>query len=53
LLQRVREVIRCIADRIPVRPGEYGVPVAELPLDEQIALAEFFVKRTFTIVYER
>jgi hypothetical protein len=38
-IEQVREVIRSIADRIPVRPGEDGVPVAELALNPQIALA--------------
>lgn len=32
-------MIRSIADHIPVRPGEDGVPVAELALNQQIALA--------------
>ena len=38
-IEQAREVIRSIADRIPVRPGEDGVPVAELALNQQIALA--------------
>jgi hypothetical protein len=37
-IARAREMIRDIADRIPVRPGDDGVPVAELALNEQIAL---------------
>jgi len=31
-------VIRSIADPFPVRPGEDGVPVADLALNQQIAL---------------
>jgi hypothetical protein len=38
-IEQAREVIHSIADRIPVRPGEDGVPVAELALNQQIALA--------------
>ena len=36
---QAREVIRGIVDLIPVRPGEDGVPVVELALNQQIALA--------------
>jgi hypothetical protein len=38
-IEQARQVIRSIADHIPVRPGEDGVPVAELALNQQIALA--------------
>ena len=38
-IERAREVIRSITDRIPVRPGEDDVPVAELALNQQIAFA--------------
>lgn len=38
-IEQARQVIRSIADHIPVRPGEDGVSVAELALNQQIALA--------------
>jgi hypothetical protein len=38
-IEQAREMIRSIADRIAIRPGEDGVPVAELALNPQIAFA--------------
>jgi|HubBroStandDraft_4_1064222.scaffolds.fasta_scaffold1926260_1 hypothetical protein len=38
-IEQAREVIRGIADRIPVRPGPGGVPIAELSLNEEMPLA--------------
>jgi hypothetical protein len=34
-IEQAREVIRSITDRIPVRPGEDGVPIAELALNHR------------------
>lgn len=42
-IDRAREVIRQIADRIPVRPGKDGVPVAELSLNEEMPLGAMAV----------
>lgn len=39
-LERGREIIRSVADQIPVRPGADGVPIAELSLNEAMPLAE-------------
>ena len=39
-MEHAREVIREIADRIPVRPGDDGVPVAELSLNDQMPLGQ-------------
>jgi site-specific DNA recombinase len=38
-IEQGREIIRGIADYIPVRPGPDGVPIAELALNEAIPLA--------------
>ena len=39
-IAQAREVIREIADRIPVRPGVDGVPVAELAFNRELGLAQ-------------
>jgi chromatin segregation and condensation protein Rec8/ScpA/Scc1 (kleisin family) len=39
-IEQAREVIREITDRIPVRQGEDGVPVAELSLNESMPLGQ-------------
>jgi site-specific DNA recombinase len=39
-IERSREIIRSIANRIPVRPGDDGVPIAELSLNEELALGQ-------------
>lgn len=36
---QAREIIRGVVDRIPIRPGADGVPVAELSLNEAMPLA--------------
>jgi hypothetical protein len=38
-IPRAREMIRGIVDRIPVRPGADGVPVAQLALNKEMPLA--------------
>jgi len=38
-IEQGREIIRGVADRIPVRPGPDGVPIAELSLNEEMPLA--------------
>jgi hypothetical protein len=38
-IEQAREIIRSIADRILVHPGDDGVPVAEISLNEQLPLA--------------
>jgi chromatin segregation and condensation protein Rec8/ScpA/Scc1 (kleisin family) len=42
-IEQAREVIREITDRIPVRPGADGVPIAELSLNEQMPLGQVAV----------
>ena len=37
-IEQGREIIRSVADKIPVRPGADGVPIAELLLNEAIPL---------------
>ena len=39
-IEQACEVVREIAGRIPVRPGEDGVPIAELSLNEEMLLAQ-------------
>ncbi len=39
-IEQAREVIKSMADSIPVRPGADGVPVAELSLNEETPLAQ-------------
>lgn len=39
-IEQAREIIKSIADQIPVRPGADGVPVAELSLNEETPLAQ-------------
>jgi hypothetical protein len=39
-VERGREIIRGVTDRIPVRPGPDGVPIAELSLNEEMPLGQ-------------
>ena len=39
-IEQGREIIRSVADRIPVRPGLHGVPIAELSLNEEMPLGQ-------------
>jgi hypothetical protein len=42
-IERGREIIRSVADRIPVKPGPDGVPIAELSLNEEMPLGQIAV----------
>ena len=44
-IEQAREVIRGITDCIPVRPGEDGVPVAELALKRQPEFSDISLRR--------
>jgi hypothetical protein len=42
-IEQARELIREITDRIPVRPGADGVPIAELSLNAEMPLGQLAV----------